>query len=447
MRYSKAVRYLDSFSNFEHRAQFSYRREMNLARIRILLDRFGHPEKKFKSILVAGTKGKGSTACFLHSILAASGYRAGLYTSPHLSDFRERIRVNGALISKKALARLLSRIQRTIGNHHRLSGARRKSFTYFEISTLLALLYFAETKVDFAVLEVGMGGRLDATCAVTPVLSVLTPISVDHEEHLGRTLSRIAREKSGIIRRRTPFVSARQPQDAERVFRRRSNGMRAPGYFLGRDFEYQNPFLNIHGSRFNFRFGSYCLTDCAIRLPGTFQIENASVALAAFYILHQKSRIRPHSEQIKTGLLKSFWPGRFEVIQKHGRTFVVDGAHNGASMRSLFYNMKRLFPGREIVTIFGTSREKKLEAMFPVMGRLSEAVILTQSAHPRAQDFKALLETGKSYLREMVPAPDVHEAIRQACVVSKARSIIALTGSLFLAGEGREILKHDNRFG
>lgn len=435
MKDIQAVRYLYSFPNFEQLSGYSCGREFNLDRMRTLLGWFRNPQERFKSVLIAGTKGKGSTACFLESILRANGLRTGWYTSPHLNDFRERIRLGTRLISTQDISRLVRRIQSVI--EAKPASARR--FTFFEVSTLLAFLYFSERSVEWAVLEVGMGGRLDATNAVNQSLSVFTLIGKDHEEYLGGTVRRIAGEKAGIMKPRVPFVSAKQKGDVRKILLSQARTHHAQGLIGGRDFRFHLKQCSLNGSRFDFEMGGEKIRDAAIRLPGTFQVENASLAIAAVMTLERECRLPIHRALLKKGIDSAWWPGRFEVVKKKGRTFVLDGAHNEDSVALLGRNVRKLFPNRRVAAIFGVSREKKIGKIIPLLRKFSGMVFLTKADHPRAALPKHMVEVSKSVTPTLF-AGDVNEACKQADRICSPGTVVVVTGSLFLVGEARRFL-------
>ena len=441
MRYTVAVQYLYSFLNFES-IPFQYQREFNLKRISCLLDWFGHPEYSFSSVLVAGTKGKGSTANFLASILKSNRYSVGLYTSPHLSDPRERIRINGQAISQNDFARLMTRIRKVV-ERRKKEIAPHGPITFFEIFTLLVILYFAAKKVSLGIFEVGMGGRLDATNVLHPLVSMITPISFDHEEHLGRTLRAIAREKAAIIKKGGCVVCAAQPTEARRVIQSQIQKQKVKGYFLGSLFRTAHEKISERGSSFDFQIGYGSWTHLQIKLPGRFQIQNASVALAAAGILENQFGFSLKEKLVRECLKTAFWPGRFEIVKLKRKTFVLDGAHNGASINEVCLALKSLFPGRKKLFILGTSREKNLTAILEPVLSMADGVIATRSDNPRAQESKIILETiGRmGYKRTTFWAPNVTEALRTAEDLRFKNAIYVVTGSLFLVGEAREALK------
>ncbi|OGW81770.1 MAG: hypothetical protein A3G33_05660 [Omnitrophica bacterium RIFCSPLOWO2_12_FULL_44_17] len=408
-----------------------------------LLDWFGHPERKFQAVLVAGTKGKGSTAKFFSSILTAHGYRAGLYTSPHLEDVRERIQIDGRMISKQAFSKQMS-VMRPVIDRRKNEIPLLGTITFFEVLTLLSILHFAQEKVEFGVFEIGMGGRLDASNILESVLSMITPVSYDHEEYLGNTLTKIAREKAAIIRENGWVVSGVQEKAAKAVIRKELKQKRAAGFFLGSDFEVQRKRKSLNGSRFDFCFGRDQLKNLQIKLPGEFQIKNAAVAIAGIYVLNRRGLIHLQEKSVRKGLQTAFWPGRFEVIRQEKRFVILDGAHNGASMRELCKALCELRSGRRQVFILGVSRDKRLDRLLLPVREKASYVIATKSLNSRAQEPKVILEKMHElkFTKPMFWAQDIKEAIKMASRIASENTDIVITGSLFLVGEARKIVVH-----
>lgn len=437
MHYTEALSYLYSFLNFERFSRYSYRRELNLERMKLLLRLFDHPEKSFKSVLIAGTKGKGSTAFFLFSILRANGIRTGLYTSPHLVDFRERFRLNDRWISKSEVAGILSQIKKKLAHKKETSlGA----FTFFEISTLLALLFFKRAKIKWAVLEVGMGGRLDATNAVKQLLSIVTLIGHDHEEHLGRDIQQIASEKAAIFKKRIPFISQKQTKTALNVIRSIAKKTQSQGLISGIDFKTIVRKESLKGSFFDFRMKDLHFQNLEIALAGSYQIENAGTALAAAMTLKRQYGVPITENGIRCGLLLSDWNGRFQLIEKGGFTYILDGAHNLESMEALVRSIQKHFDKRSFATIFGISREKNCHAILPVLATISHTIVTTQAIQPRAQLTKIVTEEALPYFKNVLPSENIQEAIQLAKKTAKEK-LILITGSLFLVGEAAQALK------
>ena len=441
MQYDTAINYLFSFLNFE-RVPFQYKRQFNLKRMEYLLNWFEHPEYLFSSVLVAGTKGKGSTANFLSSILAANHYSVGLYTSPHLSDPRERIRINGRLISQSDFAKFMTKIRSVVEKRKRKTTSY-DPITFFEIFTLLAILYFAARKIDLGIFEIGMGGRLDATNVLNPLVSVITPISFDHEEHLGGTLIAIAREKAAIIKKKGYVVSGIQPLEAKRVIQFQIRKQKAKGYFCGSLFRVGRERMSECGSLFDFKLGVGSWDNLQIKLPGRFQIQNAAVALMTAGVLENQYGFTLKEARVRQGLKTAFWPGRFEIVKYKGKTFILDGAHNGASINEVCYALKSLFPRRKYIVIFGTSREKNLERILKLLLPIVSCFVATKSDNPRAQEPKMILETidKMGYKKMSFWSSNLKEALQMVNDLNLKGAVYLVTGSLFLIGEARQILK------
>ena len=374
--------------------------------MRELLRIFNHPERGVFTVVIAGTKGKGSTGYFLSEILRKSRLRVGFYHSPHLQEPRERIWLGGKPISRREFAKGLWAIQK------RLREARSSAFTYFEIMTLLASLLFKEKKVDVAIYEAGMGGRLDATHVFPAKLALLTPIHFDHEAFLGDTLTEIAHEKACILKPRQDVVVAPQKSEAFREIQKMARKRHC------RIWNASQP------------------KRISIGLLGDFQRLNAAVALSAAALLRDRHRLPVTSEGILNGLKSHHWPGRMEIFK--GRPdLLLDGAHNPQSIEALTRNLKRLFPRRRKILIFGTSRDKKSERMIPYLSKVFPVCLLTQSDNPRAKEVAALLKEARSQFSVLIPAADSKQALALARRLARPRDLVVATGSFYLIGEVR----------
>ena len=343
--YRNVLLYLDSFLNYEKKTTFSYR-VFSLRKVKTLFERLDIAYERLPVIHVAGTKGKGSTSTFCADLLAASGFKTGLYTSPHFFDLRERIKIltsgGSRLIDKKALLDIVNYIE------PRLKKLKNKP-TFFEIYTAIAVKYFLRQKVDFAVLETGMGGRLDATNIMTPRVCVISHIGYDHTDKLGKTLLNIAYEKAGIIKKGIPVVCASQKKSVMNVIKKKCKATKSPLYVYSGDFSAGRIRLNHRDTVFDFKFLDAAIKDLQISLRGKYQVENASLALAAVSLLRSKRRI-----DFKKGIRDTFIEGRFEIVRKDPLT-VVDIAHNPSSFSVLRENIKTYFPFRKVILIFAAS--------------------------------------------------------------------------------------------
>ncbi len=437
MNYQAALEYILSFTDYEKSPAVLYSApSFDLRRMEELLEPLGNPHLAARAVHVAGTKGKGSTAAMVASALSAAGYRTGFYTSPHLHTFRERISINGRDIAKNKFASLVERLKPEIEvvNRRRAYG----ELTTFEILTAMAFAYFGEAKVDFQVLEVGLGGRLDATNVVEAEVAVITPISFDHAEILGDSLAKIAGEKAGIIKPGSVVVISPQQREAEEVIEEvcRQKGTRS--ITVGRDITWQKIAADISGQslRVKGQIDSYELT---IPLLGDHQLENAATAVAALEALASRG-VTIATESIVRGLAKVRWPGRLEIL-RHKPLFLVDGAHNADSARRLKEAIKQYFDFQRLVLIIGASSDKDIAGIVGELAPLSTVAIATRSRHPRALAPSLLLEElirqgAATELTESVAA-----AAGRALVLAGPGDLICATGSLFVAAEAIEYVK------
>jgi dihydrofolate synthase/folylpolyglutamate synthase len=401
-----------------------------------LLERLGNPHLTASTVHVAGTKGKGSTAAMIASVLSSAGYRTGLYTSPHLIDLRERMRVDGRLISKSELVRLVCRLKPEVEAVNEKANYGR--LTTFEVLTTLGFMFFAEKKVQIQVVEVGLGGRLDATNVVKPEVCVITTLGLDHTDVLGDTLSKIAAEKAGIIKPGVPIVTAKLEPEAASVIEAFCKSNVAPLIRVGHDIVCAGKgdrdgfqLLEVKG-----RLGRY---EVELPLRGRFQLENAAAAVGALEVLSER-RFKVKRENITTGLRRVRWPGRFQLIRRRP-ALVVDGAHNPQAALELkkaiedFLSVRK--PGRRILVI-GMSSDKDYPAVADIMAPLFDSVIATHSRHPRALEAGVLAAEFIKRGSEVVTADSVAEAMGLALEAAQNTGFICATGSLFLAGETLE---------
>ena len=432
MNYHEAINYILSFTDYEKLPASLYMAaNFDLRRMAELLKRLGNPHLASPAIHIAGTKGKGSTAAMIASALSAAGYRSGLYTSPHLHTFRERITIDGEMIAEEEFSALVERLQPEIDevNRHHNYG----EITTFEILTALAFACFSGQRVDFQVLEVGLGGRLDATNVVTPRLAVITSLSLDHAEVLGDSLAKIAGEKAGIIKPGAVVVSAPQPGEAAEVIREVCDRNGASLIEVGRDITWKKLTSNMAGQSFEVRGkkGSYQL---AIPLIGGHQLENAAVAVAALEAL------AIGAEDMARGLAQVRWPGRLEMLRDKP-LFLVDGAHNADSARRLREAIEEYLNFDRLILIAGASSDKDIAGMLGELAPISSLIVVTRSRHPRALAPALILDEleGQGVKGEL--AESVSSAAERALAVAGPDDLICATGSLFVAAEAREYIK------
>ncbi len=408
MTYSEAIHYLYSLRWFGAK--------LGLDHPRRLAALAGHPEDRLRFVHVAGTNGKGSTCAMLESMYRAAGYRVGLFTSPHLVAFRERIQVNRRLIPKADLARRVQRMQSLLGHF-----AAESHPTFFEVVTVLALEYFADEGCDVVIWETGMGGRLDATNIVTPLASVITNVQLDHQQWLGDTIQQIAREKAGIIKPGIPVYTAAADREALGILRKTARARQAPWLRVRLADGRQRPLDRIE-----------------LPLRGEHQRLNAALAIAVVRGLQSVLPVPPQA--IRGGLRRVEWPGRFQVVRRpNGATWVLDGAHNPAGAATLRAAFLRYFPGRQSAWILGALRDKDWPAMCRTLAPLASRILLV----PVSSERTALPEALAEACRKANRAAEVRVCggFREAARGVKDMSCAVVTGSLYLVGEALEHLR------
>jgi dihydrofolate synthase / folylpolyglutamate synthase len=393
-----------------------------LGPVRRLLARLGSPQKSCKSILVGGTNGKGSIAATLAAILQAAGYRVGLYTSPHLVDFRERIRVDGAMIPEAALRTLIGQARRS--DH--------EGVTYFEFTTALAFLHFARCRVDATVLEVGMGGRLDATNVVRPELSIISNIAMDHAEYLGRRLEDIAREKAGIIKRGGVCITAARQAPVLAVIGKVCREKGARLLRVGRDVRIRAR----AGGSVDFRGPALELSELALVLKGAHQRENTACALGALGILRERG-FTISDEAVRGGLAAVRWEGRLEVVAE-SPSILLDGAHNPAGAAALAKALGE-FEYRKLILVLGILADKDYRGMIRRLAPLADRLIVTRPPDERALAPDVLAKEARRWSRRVEVRANPRDAVARARAVARAEDLICVAGSLYLVGAVRPL--------
>jgi len=388
-----------------------------LERMDGLLGALGHPERRYSLAHVGGTNGKGSVSAMLAAMLRAAGRRVGLYTSPHLCSFRERIRVDGAPIPQDAVVDGVEALGTLVA---------RLDATMFEATTALALDHFAREQIEIAVLEVGLGGRLDATTVGTPAATVITRIELDHQAYLGHSLAEIAAEKAAIIRAGVAVTAAQAPE-AMAVIERRAAAVGVPLAREGRELSVRVRSRGLEGQRLDCAGPDWALDDLRLALLGTFQPSNALLAVAAARHLGVPERA------IRDGLARVRWPGRFEVIDGASR-LVLDGAHNPAGAQALAESLRELFPGEAITLVVGVSRDKDVHGILAALVPVARRLILTGSGSRRAADPEALRACLPPTEAPVETARSAAEALALA-LDARRTPIVCVTGSLFLIGD------------
>ena len=407
-----------------------------LSRTISLLGALGNPHHSFRAVHVGGTNGKGSTAAMLASVMAAQGYRVGLYTSPHLVDFTERIRVNGVSIPHDRAWELTEAVR---------SAAETRLMdppTFFEATTALAFMYFADVGVEYAVVEVGLGGRFDATNILTPLVSVITTIGLDHQQYLGNTLEAIAGEKAGIVKAGVPVITGRLEEGPLSVVRAKAAASRTFCFSLGHDFD----IVEKSPDRFSYRGLSRAYDAVSLPLAGRHQLDNAACALAALEVAAEGG-VAVEERAIRDGLRTVHWPGRLETVGRKP-TILLDGAHNPQAAEALATYLMTLQARRtasgagHLILLVGMMRDKDIEGVLARLTAISgvSRLILTRSAHPRAADPEDLAREGAHMGVPIQIGATVSEAFTQARALAGPDDTICVTGSLLVVGEVKAIL-------
>lgn len=418
------------------------REELLLERPAALLNALGEPQNNFRSVLVAGTKGKGSVAALLESILRAAGFRTGLYTSPHLHTYRERIRVNGEMISENEFARGAGELQPVIADLQ-TTHPEMEMFSTFEATTALALYYFARAKIDVAILEVGLGGRLDATNVVDAALSIITPISFDHTTVLGNSLHKIAREKAGILKPNKIVLSAPQYTEALAVIEKVAREKNAVLGVAERDWLWlgdHSDFVVAAEPRAGLWRNYWSCKGLRVPLLGVHQLQNAALAVAAARTISENWEWKLDPKEIRRGLAETRWYGRLEILQARDDTqplILTDGAHNGDSAEKLVAALKFHFDFDKLFLIFGALRDKNLDELLAPFIPLTKRAWTVETKHPRTWRADALAQELNKRGIVANSTSDMPGALETAQAHASPRDLICITGSLSVVAMAR----------
>ena len=440
MNYDAAVRYLLSLGRELAAPTQAAAAKFDLENITILAERLGRPDRAYPTAHIAGTNGKGSTAAFLESILRHAGFRTGLNTSPHLEKINERIRVNGEQISDGAFAETFTRIQ-ALNEELLAAGRLRAHPTYFECVTAMAFEYFARRRVDFGIFEVGLGGRLDATNILTPVVSVITRVDFDHENFLGHSLAEIAAEKAGILKQGVPVVLTEQRPEALEVIRARATELGSAVIETGTTFCIEKEWIENGCNRavVSENASGWSL-ELAPRLPGKFQIQNSLNAVAAARYLQNRG-YRISDDAIVQGIAEAVWPGRLEKLQS-GPDLYLDGAHNPSAARELAAFLEQNLAGRKIWLVFGALRDKAVDEIAGVLFPHAAEVIFAQPRTTRAISVSQLAEITSHHAAHFAVIPEPEAALEFVLDRAASHDAIVVAGSLYLVGQLRHYWKN-----
>jgi len=432
--FQQALDFIYSFIDYERFVGARVGHNWETARVASLLARLGNPHLKAKTVHIAGTKGKGSVAAMVSSVLTHAGFRTGLFTSPHLHLYNERIRVDGKYISNEDIVRLVERLKPEVEavNEGRQPDQR---LTTFEVTTALGFMYFAEQNTDFQVVEVGLGGRLDATNVVVPEVCIITSISLDHTDMLGNTIAAIAAEKAGIIKADSVVVSSSQTDEADRVISDTAESRGAQLIRVGKDiscrridFDLFRQVLEVNGRLDTYRF--------TIPLLGRHQMDNAAAAIGAVEILMEKGH-RISKENIVEGMAHVSWEGRLQVLNRRP-VVVTDGAHNRDSARKLREATEQYFSFSRAILVIGLSSDKDLEGIAAELAPAFRKVIATRSSHPRSMPTEKIAAEFRKHGLKVEEVADFNEAFSNAVAGAGEDDLVCITGSLFIAANAIE---------
>lgn len=433
--YSEACRFLDDLQ--------MHKIKLGLEAMRAVLAELGSPERRCPAIHVAGTNGKGSVCTMLRAMLSSAGYRTGLYTSPHLSSVRERFRIDDRFIGRDEFTRLLERVRRSLGSD---------KITYFECTTALAFSWFADSGCDIVILETGMGGRLDATNVVVPLLSVITTVSLDHEQYLGDTIEQIAFEKAGIIKDGVPVISGVTGSPARGVIERTCAEHSAPLFVIDRDFR-AVPAGENHWAWQNGN-GKTVIDRLPVSKNGVWQLDNSACAIAAALALRDQG-FALGNDTIRAGIGAAFWPGRMEYLEvavpprerneQGGQSaplrFLLDGAHNQAGVECLITGIKEQFVYERLILVWASMADKSYRPLLQAMACLADLILLTRPASERAAAPAEMARAIAAGDPSRVSCHEtVAEALSRAMALARPDDLVVAAGSLYLIGEFRRLL-------
>ncbi|MFO7897271.1 MAG: folylpolyglutamate synthase/dihydrofolate synthase family protein [Candidatus Cloacimonadales bacterium] len=416
--------------NYQEFLDYIYQRhsgnvKLGLDRIKNILAEMGNPNLQLKGIHVAGTNGKGSTSAMCEAMALAHNLSTGLNTSPHLVDYRERIRVSGQEIS---FAELLE-IYQQWGDMFEQNEA-----SFFEITTALAFYHFQQRKVDLAIMEVGLGGRLDGTNPFKSTVSVINTISIDHPKSLGDTVEKIAYEKAGIIKANTPVVVGKIAEPALSVIRAVATAKKAEIIQLGQDFSIENIHLDEAGTTFDYISEDLSLQQITINLLGEHQAYNCAVAITAFRLFMQKTQQELSAEKLRQGLSQINWQGRMQILQQKP-TVIIDGAHNEEGIDALVKNIASIFPDKKIHFVLAILRDKNLKSIIEKICQLSYKLYISKNQSTRAAEIEEQAILAKSFGCQPILIPDVLEATKLALKNAQADELVFISGSLYTISE------------
>ncbi|MDA8211514.1 MAG: bifunctional folylpolyglutamate synthase/dihydrofolate synthase [Clostridia bacterium] len=426
MDFDQAISYLQNLTKFGM--------NFGLGRITELLNRLDNPQETLRIIHIGGTNGKGSTSAILNSVLQAGGYRVGVFTSPHLHSYTERYRINGREIEHQVIAGLIAEVRPHLEN---MVAEGFEHPTEFEVSTALAFMYFAREQVDFLMLEVGLGGAIDSTNVVTPLISVITNIGMDHMDYLGNSIAEIARVKAGIIKPGVPVVTAAERQEALEVIREAAREKGAALVQVGGQVRWEVKSTSMEGLSMDWWGRTQSLSGLIIPLLGRHQAVNAATALAVVEALGELGSLSLNERQIREGLAATRWPARLEIVQR-APLVVIDGAHNLDGAKTLRQALQEFFRYQDLILVIGMLGDKEREKVVAELAPLAKAVVVTKPNSPRAGDWQNLAVEVRKYVSQVYLIENISEAVNNGIALAGPLDLVCITGSLYMVAEARE---------
>ncbi|AMP20769.1 hypothetical protein AZF37_05880 [endosymbiont 'TC1' of Trimyema compressum] len=426
--YDEAIAYLESLETFGW--------QPGLQRIEKLLSILGSPQNDYQSIHVGGTNGKGSVTVTLAKILKDQGYKVGQFISPDMFDFRERIQFNGNWTEKASLVKQIRKIKEAISQ---MVAAGDEHPTNFEVSTALAFLYFSEKNIDIAVVEVGLGGAIDSTNVITPLISVITNVTMDHKEYLGNTEEEIAKVKAGIIKNGVPVVTGSLDSDVLKVIEEKAKSCGSKVYRIGYEFSALPKSFSKRGSYFIFQNKDW-EKRILFSLVGHHQVRNGALALETIWCLKENGLIIDE-EKMRGSMEHVLWPGRLELIEYKGKRILLDAAHNVDGAKHLGLALKSIYPFRKFVFVLGILGDKQRQEMMQYLGPVADAIVVTKPNSPRAGDYEIIATLAKEYVSDVILEPNIEEAVAIGLSKANENDIVCITGSIYMIKEARHYFK------
>lgn len=426
MNYEKSLEYITNLAKFGF--------NLGLDRIEKLLQLLGNPEKDLKVIHVGGTNGKGSTSAMLGSILKEAGFQVGIFTSPHLHCYRERTSINGKNISEDNFARLITKIEPLV---RQMVDAGHEHPTEFEVSTALTLLYFYEQQVDLVILEVGLGGEIDSTNVVDPLLSVITNVTMEHMEYLGDTIAEIATVKAGIIKEQKPIITATDNSEVLGIIQGKAKENNSQLYHVLTRCRWEVKDTTLEGIKFSLSTKNNHYGNLQLSMLGSHQLVNCATAITVIEVLQDVYNYSINLDAIHAGLKNVKWAARLEIVS-HNPMVVIDGAHNVAGAKCLSEALTTVFKYEKLVLVFGMLADKEREKVVNLLAPLAKKIVVTKPNSPRSGDWQQVADEAKNYTEQVWVEEDVSRAVQLGIELAEPDDLVCICGSLYMVAKARE---------